>query len=121
MSFFSSICSIRTPCCNLRLQQYRNKDQCMLSKIQVTTITISKIAFNNNENDTGGGGGGGARLDDNSAWYLFCILMIHRFMTSHPVAKLLLCFGAKHSNGHPMQFGFHVLHPQANGTLYLEY
>ena len=22
--------------------------------------------------------------------------MIHRFMTSHPVAKLLLCFGAKH-------------------------
>ena len=59
MSFFSSICSIRTPCCNLRLQQYRNKDQYMLSKIQVTTITISKIAFNNNENDTGGGGGGG--------------------------------------------------------------
>ena len=24
------------------------------------------------------------------------IPMIHRFMTSHPVAKLLLCFGAKH-------------------------
>ena len=22
--------------------------------------------------------------------------MIHRFMTSHPVAKLLFCFGAKH-------------------------
>ena len=26
----------------------------------------------------------------------FRIPMIHRFMTSHPVAKLLLCFGAKH-------------------------
>ena len=44
----------------------------MLSKIQVTTITHCKIAFNNNDNNTGGGGGGGkgARLDDNSAWYL---------------------------------------------------
>ena len=71
----------------------------MLSKIQVTTITHCQIAFNNNENNTGArgvGGGGGARLDDNSAWYLFCIPMIHRFMTSHPVAKLLLRFGAKH-------------------------
>ena len=34
------------------------------------------------------GEGEGARLDDNSAWYLFRIPMIHRFMTSHPVAKL---------------------------------
>ena len=31
----------------------------MLSKIQVTTITHRKIAFNNNDNNTGGGGGGG--------------------------------------------------------------
>ena len=37
-----------------------------------------------------GGGGGGHDLAK------IRIPMIHRFMTSHPVAKLLLCFGAKH-------------------------
>ena len=30
-------------------------------------------------------------------------------MTSHPVAKLLLCFGAKHQDGRPMLFGFFVI------------
>ena len=35
--------------------------------------------------------------------------MIHRFMTSHPVAELLLCFGAKHKDGCPMLFGFSVI------------
>ena len=35
--------------------------------------------------------------------------MIHRFMTSHPVAELLLCFGAKHQDGPPMLFGFFVI------------
>ena len=38
----------------------------------------------------GGGEGGGHDLAK------IRIPMIHRFMTSHPVAKLLLCFGAKH-------------------------
>ena len=52
---------------------------------------------------TGGG------YDSNSAWYLFRISMIHRFMTSHPGAKLLPCFGAKHQDGHPMLFGFFVI------------
>ena len=42
----------------------------MLSKIQVTTITHCKIAFNNNDNNTGRGGRV-ERLDDNNAWYLF--------------------------------------------------
>ena len=27
-----------------------------------------------------------------------CVPMIHRFMTSHPVAELLLCFRAKHKD-----------------------
>ena len=36
------------------------------------------------------GGGGGHDLAK------IRIPMIHRFITSHPVAKLLLCFGAKH-------------------------
>ena len=35
--------------------------------------------------------------------------MIHRFMTSHPVAELLLCFRAKHEDGRPMPFGFLVI------------
>ena len=35
--------------------------------------------------------------------------MIHRFMTSHPVAQLLLCFRAKHKDGRPMLFGFLVI------------
>ena len=39
----------------------------------------------------------------------FRVPMIHRFMTSHPVAKLLLCFGAKHQDGRPMLFGFFVI------------
>ena len=51
---------------------------------------------------------GGAH-DSNSAKYLFRVPMIHRFMTSHPVAKLLLCFGAKHKDGRPMLFGFFVI------------
>ena len=51
---------------------------------------------------------GGAH-DSNSAKYLFRVPMIHRFMTSHPVAKLLLCFGAKHQDGRPMLFGFFVI------------
>ena len=38
----------------------------------------------------------------------FRISMIHRFMTSHPVAELLLCFGEKHKDGRPMPFGFLV-------------
>ena len=46
-----------------------------------------------------GSRGGGD--DFSSAWYLFRIPMIHRFMTSHPVAKLLLCFSAKHQDGRP--------------------
>ena len=37
--------------------------------------------------------GGGAH-DSNSARYLFRVPMIHRFMTSHPVGELLLCFCA---------------------------
>ena len=39
----------------------------------------------------------------------FRVPMIHRFMTSHPVAKLLHCFGAKHQDGRPMLFGFFVI------------
>ena len=39
----------------------------------------------------------------------FRVPMIHRFMTSHPVAKLLLCFRAKHQDGRPMLFGFLVI------------
>ena len=35
--------------------------------------------------------------------------MIHPFMTSHLVADLLLCFGAKHKDGRPMLFGFLVI------------
>ena len=51
---------------------------------------------------------GGAH-DSNSARYLFRVPMIHRFMTSHPVADLLLCFRAKHQDGRPMPFGFLVI------------
>ena len=51
---------------------------------------------------------GGAH-DSNSARYLFRVPMIHRFMTSHPVANLLLCFRAKHQDGRPMPFGFLVI------------
>ena len=39
----------------------------------------------------------------------FRISMIHRFMTSHPVAELLLCFRARHKDGRPMLFGFLVI------------
>ena len=39
----------------------------------------------------------------------FRVPMIHRFMTSHPVAELLLCFRAKHKDGRPMPFGFLVV------------
>ena len=56
---------------------------------------------------SGEGGGGGH--DSNSAWYLFRIPMMHRFKTSHPVAKLLLCSGAKHQDGRSMLFGFFVI------------
>ena len=51
---------------------------------------------------------GGAH-DSNSVRYLFRVPMIHRFMTSHPVAELLLCFRAKHQDGRPMPFGFLVI------------
>ena len=51
---------------------------------------------------------GGAH-DSNSAKYLFRVPVIHRFMTSHPVAKLLLCFGARQQDGRPMLFGFFVI------------
>ena len=56
-----------------------------------------------------------------SSYYLFVLLpgahdlakfrvpMIHRFMTSHPVAELLLCFRAKYKDGRPMPFGFLVV------------
>ena len=47
--------------------------------------------------------------DSNTAWYLSRIPMNHRFMTSHPVAELLLCFGAKHQDGRPMLFGFFAI------------
>ena len=47
--------------------------------------------------------------DSNTAWYLSRIPMIHRFMTSHPVAELLLCSGAKHQDGRLMLFGFFVI------------
>ena len=52
-------------------------------------------------------GGGGHH--SNSAWYLLRIPMIYRFTTSHPVAKLLLCFGAKYQDERPMLFGFFVI------------
>ena len=39
----------------------------------------------------------------------FRVPMIHRFMTSHPVAELLLCFRAKHEDGRQMPFGFLVI------------
>ena len=52
---------------------------------------------------------GGGGHDSNSAWYLFRISMIHRFMTSHPVAEFLLCFRARHKGGRPMLFGFLVI------------
>ena len=48
-------------------------------------------------------GGGGARLRK------IRVTMIHRFMTSHPVAEFLLCFYAKHQDGRPMLFGFFVI------------
>ena len=51
---------------------------------------------------------GGAH-DSNSVRYLFRVPMIHRFMTSYPVAELLLCFRAKHQDGRPMPFGFLVI------------
>ena len=39
----------------------------------------------------------------------FRVPMIHRFMTSHPVAELLHCFRAKHKDGRPRLFGFLVI------------
>ena len=39
----------------------------------------------------------------------FRVPMIHRFMTSHPVAKLLLCFRAEHKDGRSVPFGFLVV------------
>ena len=50
-----------------------------------------------------GGGGGGHDLAK------FRVPMIHRFMTSHPVAELLLCFRSEHKDGRPMLFGFLVI------------
>jgi len=37
------------------------------------------------------------------------ITMIHRFMTSHQVTKLLPCFGVKQKDGRPMLFGFFII------------
>ena len=51
----------------------------------------------------------GGGHDSSSARFLFRVPMIHRFMTSHPVAGLLLCFRAKHQHGRPMPFGFLVI------------
>ena len=51
----------------------------------------------------GSAGGGGHDLAK------YRISMIHRFMTSHPVAELLLCFRARHKDGCPMLFGFLVI------------
>ena len=51
----------------------------------------------------GGGGGLGHDLAK------FRVPMIHWFMTSHPVAELLLYFRAKHKDGRPMLFGFLVI------------
>ena len=51
----------------------------------------------------------GGGQDSNSARYLFRVPIIHRCMTSHPVAELLLCFRAKHQDGRPMPFGFLVV------------
>ena len=62
--------------------------------------------------DQGGGG-----HDSNCAYYLSRVPMIHRFMTSHPVAELLLCFRAKHKDGRPMIFGFLVLTCECSGIL----
>ena len=53
-------------------------------------------------------GQGGAH-DSNSVRYLFRVPMIHRFMTSHPFAELLVFFRAKHQDGRPMPFGFLVI------------
>ena len=39
----------------------------------------------------------------------FRVPMIHRFMTSHPVEELLLCFRPKQQDGRPMLFGFLVI------------
>ena len=39
----------------------------------------------------------------------FRVPMIHRFMTSHPVAELLPCFRANHKDGRPVLFGFLVI------------
>ena len=50
-----------------------------------------------------GGEGGGHDLAK------FRVPMIDRFMTSHPVAGLLLCFRAKHKDGRPMPFVFLVV------------
>ena len=51
--------------------------------------------------------GGGAWVSHDLA--KFRISMIHRFMTSHPVAELLLCFGATFKDRRPMPFGFLVI------------
>ena len=50
-----------------------------------------------------GGGGGAHDLAK------FRVPMIHRFMTSHPVSELLLCFRARHKDGRPALFGFFVI------------
>ena len=71
-------------------------------KILFQELCLDKIDWDSNLP------GGGAH-DSNSARYLFRVPMIHRFMTSHPVAELLLCFHAKHQDGRPMPFGFLVI------------
>ena len=44
-----------------------------------------------------------------SSWFTTVAGPSSRFMTSHPVAGLLLCFRAKHIDGRPMLFGFLVI------------
>ena len=39
----------------------------------------------------------------------FRITIIHRFMTSHQVTKLLLCFGVKQKDGRPMLFSSFII------------
>ena len=48
----------------------------------------------------GGGGGGGVSVN---------FVPIYRFMTPHPIAKLLFCSGEKHQDGRPVPFGFFVI------------
>ena len=56
-----------------------------------------------------GGGGPTTPIAPSTLSIIHGVSVIHRFMTSHPVAKLLLCFHAKHKDGRPVLFGFFVI------------